>query len=140
MSSRGPYRRHTSQFKLQLCQQIRSARLAGARPRRSTAVSEPRAALADAVRLSELDGEEAEASVSADYEAKIAALERRVVQLTMELDLLKKRRACASSAAATARRSSAARRLLHRTWVQSDRAASQHVLLPAFVASARCQR
>lgn len=38
----------------------------------------------------ELDGEEVEASVLSDYEAKIAALERKVGQLTMELDLLKK--------------------------------------------------
>ena len=38
----------------------------------------------------ELDGEEVEASVLADYEAKIASLERKVGQLTMELDLLKK--------------------------------------------------
>ena len=38
----------------------------------------------------ELDREEVEASVLAEYEAKIAALERKVGQLTMELDLLKK--------------------------------------------------
>lgn len=34
--------------------------------------------------------EEAEASVIAEYEAQIAALERKVGQLTMELDLVKK--------------------------------------------------
>jgi len=38
----------------------------------------------------ELNKEEVEASVVAEYEAKIAALERKVGQLTMELDLLKK--------------------------------------------------
>ena len=38
----------------------------------------------------ELSNEEAEASVVADYEAKIAALERKVGQLTMELELVKK--------------------------------------------------
>ena len=38
----------------------------------------------------ELSSEEAEASVIAEYEAKIAALERKVGQLTMELDLVKK--------------------------------------------------
>ena len=38
----------------------------------------------------ELTGEEVEASLVNDYEAKIAALERKVGQLTMELDLLKK--------------------------------------------------
>jgi hypothetical protein len=35
----------------------------------------------------------AEASVIVDYEAKIAALERKVGQLTMELELAKKRHA-----------------------------------------------
>ncbi len=38
----------------------------------------------------ELSPEEAEASVITEYEAKIAALERKVGQLTMELDLVKK--------------------------------------------------
>jgi transposase-like protein len=38
----------------------------------------------------ELTQEEVEASVVAEYEAKIAALERKVGQVTMELDLLKK--------------------------------------------------
>lgn len=38
----------------------------------------------------ELTNEEAEASVIAEYEARIAALERKVGQLTMELDLVKK--------------------------------------------------
>lgn len=38
----------------------------------------------------ELTDEEAEASVIVEYEARIAALERKVGQLTMELDLAKK--------------------------------------------------
>lgn len=38
----------------------------------------------------ELTNEEAEASVIAEYEARIAALERKVGQLTMELGLAKK--------------------------------------------------
>jgi transposase len=38
----------------------------------------------------DLNAEEAAASVVAEYEAKVAALERKVGQLTMELDLLKK--------------------------------------------------
>lgn len=38
----------------------------------------------------ELNDEEAEASIIAEYEAHIAALERKVGQLTMELDLVKK--------------------------------------------------
>ena len=38
----------------------------------------------------ELTDEEAEASVIVEFEARIAALERKVGQLTMELDLAKK--------------------------------------------------
>ena len=38
----------------------------------------------------ELNDEEAEASVLAEYETRIAALGRKVGQLTMELDLAKK--------------------------------------------------
>ncbi|MFC2255192.1 hypothetical protein ACETRX_37180 [Labrys portucalensis] len=38
----------------------------------------------------ELNDEEAEASVIVEYEARIAALERKVGQLTMELDFAKK--------------------------------------------------
>lgn len=44
----------------------------------------------------ELTTEEAEADVIAEYEAKIAALERKVGQLTMTLDLVKKSHACTS--------------------------------------------
>ena len=75
MTSRGPYRRHSTPFKLQLCHDI-SANL---------------------IQLwltqfdrGELTDEEAEASVITEYEARIAALERKVGQLTMELDLAKK--------------------------------------------------
>lgn len=46
--------------------------------------------MVDPVRSGELNDEEAEASVIAEYEARIAALERKVGQLTMELDLAKK--------------------------------------------------
>jgi hypothetical protein len=38
----------------------------------------------------ELNDEEAEANVIGEYEARMAALERQVGQLTMELDLAKK--------------------------------------------------
>jgi transposase len=44
----------------------------------------------------ERSSEEAEASVIVDYEAKIAALERKVGQITMELELAKKCRAFTS--------------------------------------------
>ena len=91
MSSRGPYRRHSAQFKLQLCQEIRSGGLGRRDAQKKYSLS------ANLIQLwltqydrGELDGEEVEATVVADYEAKIAVLERKVGQLTMELDLLKK--------------------------------------------------
>lgn len=95
MTSRGPYRRHSTPFKLQLCQDIRSGIIGRRDAQRSHNIS------ANLIQLwltqfdrGELTGEEAEASVIADYETRIAALERKVGQLTMELDLAKKTRGC----------------------------------------------
>jgi transposase len=91
MSSRGPYRRHAPEFKIQLCQDVRS----GAIGRRDAA--KKYALSTNLIQLwltqydrGELSAEEAEASVITEYEAKIAALERKVGQLTMDLDLVKK--------------------------------------------------
>ena len=91
MSSRGPYRRHAPQFKLQLCQDIRSGELGRRDAQKKYSLS------ANLIQIwlrqfdnGELTGEEVEASMVIDYEAKIAALERKVGQLTMELDLVKK--------------------------------------------------
>ena len=91
MSSRGPYRRHAAPFKLRLCQEIRSGSLGRRDAQAKYSLS------ANLIQLwltqfdrGELTGEEVEASLVNDYEAKIAALERKVGQLTMELDLLKK--------------------------------------------------
>lgn len=89
--SRGPYRRHSPQFKLQLCNDIRAGAIGRKEAQRKYSLS------ANLVHLwltqydrGELDGEEVEATLVTEYEAKIAALERKVGQLTMELDLLKK--------------------------------------------------
>jgi len=99
MKSRGPYRQHSTPFKLQLCQDIRSGVIGRRDAQRTYGVS------ANLIQLwlnqfdrGELNNEEAEASVIAEYEAQIAALERKVGQLTMELDLVKKtpRKAIAS--------------------------------------------
>ncbi len=93
MSSRGPYRRHTAQFKLQLCTDIRSGAIGRKESQRRYSLS------ANLIQLwltqfdrGELNVEEVEAEQINEYEAKIAALERKVGQLTMELDLLKKTR------------------------------------------------
>src|ERR1700685_4593493 len=91
MKSRGPYRRHSTQFKLQLCQNIRNGiigrRDAARRHNMSTNLLQLWLTQDD---RGELSTEEAEASIVAEYEARIAALERKVGQLTMELDLAKK--------------------------------------------------
>ena len=91
MTSRGPYRRHSTPFKLQLCQDIRTGTIGRRDAQRSHNLS------ANLIQLwltqfdrGELTSEEAEASVIAEYEGRIAALERKVGQLTMELDLAKK--------------------------------------------------
>ena len=91
MSSRGSYRRHSSQFKIQVCQEIRSGSLSRRGAQEKYHLS------ANLIQLwlslydrGELVSEEAEAAAIVEYEAKIAALERKVGQLTMELDLLKK--------------------------------------------------
>jgi transposase len=91
MTSRGPYRRHSTRFKLQLCQDIRNGVIGRRDAQRTYSVS------ANLIQLwltqfdrGELNDEVAEASVIAEYEARVAALERKVGQLTMELDLVKK--------------------------------------------------
>lgn len=91
MSSRGHYRRHSPQFKVQLCTDIRNGKLGRREAQKAHQIS------ANLIQLwltqydrGELDTEEAAAVTIAEYEAKIAALERKVGQLTMELDLVKK--------------------------------------------------
>ncbi|WP_248324920.1 transposase [Caballeronia sp. Sq4a] len=91
MSSRGSYRRHSGEFKHQLCADIRGGKIGRREALRTHSLS------ANLLQLwlsqydrGDLNEEVAAASVVAEYEAKIAALERKVGQLTMEIDLLKK--------------------------------------------------
>ena len=91
MASRGPYRRHSLQFKIQICSDIRIGKLGRREALKTHNLS------ANLMQMwlgqfdrGELDAEDAAASTVAGYEAHIAALERKVGQLTMELDLLKK--------------------------------------------------
>ncbi|CDN58443.1 hypothetical protein NOJ05_28970 [Neorhizobium galegae] len=74
MKSRGPYRRHSTPFKLQLCQDIRNGVIGRCDTQRTYGVS------ANLIQLwltqfdgGELSDEEAEASDIAEYEAQIAA-------------------------------------------------------------------
>jgi transposase-like protein len=78
-------------FKIQICSDIRSGKLGRREALKTHNLS------ANLMQLwltqfdrGELDLEEAAVSTVAEYEAHIAALERKVGQLTMELDLLKK--------------------------------------------------
>jgi transposase len=74
MSSRSLYRRHSPQFKLQLCTDIRNGKIGRREARRTDEIS------ADRIQLwlsqydgGELSAEEAAATTISDYEAKIAA-------------------------------------------------------------------
>ena len=79
MSSRGPYRRPAPELKIQLCQEIRSGALGRRDAQKKYTLS------ANLIQMwltqfdcGELSTEQAEASVVVEYEAKIAALERKV--------------------------------------------------------------
>ena len=116
MTSRGPYRRHSTQFKLQLCQDIRNGVIGRRDAQRTYSVS------ANLIQLwltqfdrGELNDEVAEASVIAEYEASVAALDRKVGQLTMELDLVRKYLVSRPSSTARGHSSSPARGLCHQT-------------------------
>lgn len=91
MASRGPYRRHSPQFKIQICSDIRSGKIGRREALKTHNLS------ANLMQMwlgqfdrGELDAEDAAASTVAEYEAHITASERKVGQLTMELNLLKK--------------------------------------------------
>lgn len=94
MSSKVPYRRHSPEFKLQLCREIRAGELRRQEAQQKYKLS---AALVH-TWLTQFDRGDMEPGalhrsdsvVVAEYEAKIADLERKVGQLTMELDLVKK--------------------------------------------------
>ena len=91
MSKRAPYRRHAPEFKLQLCRELRSGELR----RRDAQVKYGLSAALIQTWLTQFDRGDFEMDDDhrvpiAEYEARIAALERKVGQLTMELDLAKK--------------------------------------------------
>lgn len=91
MSKRAPYRRHSPEFKLQVCRELRSGELR----RRDAQVKYSLSAALLQTWLTQFDRgdyemQDHEAVPIAEYEARIAALERKVGQLTMELDLAKK--------------------------------------------------
>ena len=97
MSSRGPYRRHSPQFRLQLCQDIRSGAIgrrdAARRHNLSTNLLQLWLTQYD---RGELSTEEAEASIVAEYETRIAGWSARLVSSPWSWTWRKKHRACAS--------------------------------------------
>ena len=90
MAIRTPYRRHTQSFKFQLCKEIRAGELSRREAQRKYSLSanliQRWLTIFDQQLLTETT---VPAIIDADSEAKIAALERKVGQLTMELDRLK---------------------------------------------------
>lgn len=92
MSVRGPYRRHSVPFKIQICCDIRSGKLGRREVLKTHNLS------ANLMQLwltqfdrGELDLEEAAASTVAEYSHSAhCSTGAQVGQLTMELDLLKK--------------------------------------------------
>jgi transposase len=90
MSSRGSYRRHSGDFKHQLCPEIRAGEIG----RRGALRTHCRSTNLLQLWLSKYDRgdvyeEVAAASVVTAYEAKSATLGRNVGRLTMEIGLLK---------------------------------------------------
>jgi transposase-like protein len=91
MSSRDSYRRHSGEFKHQLCADIRGGKIGRREAMRTHGLSATLLQLwLSHYDRGDLNEEVAAASVVAENEAKIAALERKVGQLTIEIDLLKK--------------------------------------------------
>ncbi len=91
MSKRAPYRQHSPEFKLQVCRELRSGELR----RRDAQLKYGLSAALIQTWLTRYDQGDwqmqgPELVAVAEYEARIAALERKVGQLTMELDLAKK--------------------------------------------------
>lgn len=91
MASKAPYRRHSPEFKLQLCRELRSGELR----RKDAQVKYSLSAALIHTWLTQFDRGDTQMQgidpvLVAEYEARIAALERKVGQLTMELDLQKK--------------------------------------------------
>lgn len=91
MSPRDSYRRHSGEFKHQLCADIGAGKLDRREALRTHGLS------ANLLQMwltqydqGSLNDDVAAAGVVAKYEAKIAVLGRKVGQLTMEIDLFRK--------------------------------------------------
>jgi transposase len=85
--AKGAYRRHSAQFKLQVCSEIRSGRLGRRDAQKKYKLSDNliQQWLAK-FDLQELQDQSGNADRLDAYKARIAALERKIGQLTMALD------------------------------------------------------
>jgi transposase-like protein len=132
MSVRGPYRRHSLQFNLQICTDIRNGKLG----RREAVKTHNLSANLMQLWLTqfdrgEFDLEEAAASTVAEYEARLLRCSARLVSSRWSSISLKKHRDYDSSPTSRHHRSSTARNLLYSMGMPSDRPSSQHLLLPS---------
>jgi transposase len=89
--SKHVFRRHNLEFKQQVCSDIRAGSIGRREAQRKYSLS-PTLIQAWLERFDKGEGDMTKVDPPAvvEYEAKIAALERKVGQLTMEVDLLKK--------------------------------------------------
>jgi transposase len=96
--ARGPYRRHSSEFKLQVCSEIRSGQLGRRDAQKKYKLSDNliQQWLAK-YDLQTLQGRVEKADSLDACRACVAALERKISQLTMALDGLDRRRSTARS-------------------------------------------
>src|SRR5260364_18584 len=89
MSTRSLYRRHSPQFKLPLCADIRDGKIGRREAKRTYPISANRIQLwLSQYDRGELNAEEAAVVAMSESEAKNAALERAIGQHTVEVGLL----------------------------------------------------
>src|SRR5260363_67783 len=141
MSSRSLYRRHSAQFKLPLCTDIRNGKIGRREARRTDQIS------ANLIQLwlsqydrGELNAEEATATTISEYEAKLRRWSAKSVHSRWRLTGLKKRHGDLSIPTASSHPSSAAPWPLHPAGVSNDSTSAQYLLLSRPDASAQLER
>ncbi len=84
-------RRHSPEFKYQVCKDIRAGVISQRESQRRYSLSPTLVGVwLKRYDKGELEMERTDPAIFVEYEAKIAALERKIGQLMMEIDLLKK--------------------------------------------------
>ena len=89
--SKHQFRRHSREFKLQVCSDVRAGVVGRREAQRKYDLSPTLLRVwLERFDRGESEMQKADPPTIAEYEAKIAALERKIGQLTMEIDLLAK--------------------------------------------------